>query len=277
MSTTTATMDLEPFLGTILQGDCVSEMARLPDRCIDLVFADPPYNLSGKAMQWRGKAMGGDWYKVNETWDVLSADDYAAFTRGWLEQVRRLLRPSGSLYVSCTQHNLGVLLVTLEALAMRLVNIIVWQKPNAMPSMTRRTFTHSTEFVLFFAKGKGWTFNYEDIKRINPERRKDGKRRQMRDVWTIPVCQGQERLKGPDNRALHPTQKPEKLLERIIIASSNPGDVVLDPFMGSGTTAVVAERLGRRWVGIERDQRFREAALARIGRAQAENREATSD
>ncbi len=258
---------IEPFVGRILHGDCVSWMARLPEAAVDLVFADPPYNVSGKAMQWRGKTGGGDWYKVNEAWDVLPAGDYAAFTRAWLEQAWRLLRPAGSLYVSCTQHNLGILLVTLERIGFRLVNVVVWQKPNAMPSMTRRTFTHSTEFVLFVAKGKGWTFNYEALKQINPERRRDGERRQMRDVWTIPLCQGRERLRGPGGRALHPTQKPETLLERVIVASSHPGEVVLDPFMGSGTTAVVAERLGRRWIGIEREERYLHAALDRIRRA----------
>jgi site-specific DNA-methyltransferase (adenine-specific)/modification methylase len=133
-----------------------------------------------------------------------------------------------------------------------------------MPSMTRRNFTHSTELVLYFAKGPGWTFNYDEVKRLNPERRIDGEAKQMRDLWTFPVCQGKERLRGPDNRALHPTQKPEALLERVIVASSRPGEVVLDPFLGSGTTAVVAKRLGRRWIGIEREESYRAAAEQRI-------------
>ncbi len=260
-------LDPSMVVGRILPGDCVEWMGRLPGGCIDLIFADPPYNLSGTNMQWRGKGMGGDWYKVNEKWDTLAPEAYESFTRSWLEQSNRLLRPGGSIYVSCTQHNLAVLLVTLEALGLRRNNVITWHKPNPMPSMTRRTFTHASEFVLFFSKGSGWTFNYDELKRINPEQRKDGKPRQMRDVWTIPLCQGRERLKGPDNRALHPTQKPEALLERIIVASSRPGDIVLDPFMGTGTTAVVAERLGRRWVGIERDETYRNAARDRLGLA----------
>jgi len=251
-------------LGEVLLGDCVMWLARFPAGCIDLVFADPPYNLSGKSMKWQGKAMGGDWYKVNEGWDVLEPEEYEAFTRAWVAESYRVLRDGGAIYVSCTQHNLGILLPVLERAGFRRNNVITWYKPNAMPSMTRRTFTHATEFILFFSKGSRWTFNYEELKRINPERRKDGKPRQMRDLWTIPVCQGRERLKGPDNRALHPTQKPEALLERIIVASSRPGEVVLDPFMGSGTTAVVAQRLGRRWIGIERDESFRTAALARV-------------
>jgi len=243
-------------------------MAELPGESVDLIFADPPYNLSGKNMRWEGKAMGGNWYKVNERWDTLTEEDYARFTQAWLEQAYRLLKPAGSIYVSCTYHNLGVLMVTLEALHFRCNNVITWYKSNAMPSMTRRSFTHATEFVLYFAKGSGWTFNYDEMKRINPERRKDGASKQMRDLWTFPVCQGKERLKGKDGRALHPTQKPEGLLERVILASSQPGDVVLDPFLGSGTTAVVARRHGRSWIGLERDEGYLAAARIRLAEAQ---------
>ncbi len=251
-------------LDSLLAGDCIEVMMGWPAECIDLIFADPPYNLSGKGMQWEGKAMGGNWETVNETWDVLSPEHYARFTRGWLEACHRLLTPTGSIYISCTHHNLGVLMVTLDALGLRCNNVITWYKPNAMPSMTRRNYTHATEFVLYFVRGPGWTFNYDALKAVNPERRKDGETRQMRDLWTFPVCQGRERLRGEDNRALHPTQKPEGLLDRVILGSSRPGDVVLDPFVGSGTTAAVAKRLGRRWIGIDREERYLVAARQRL-------------
>ena len=251
-------------LGQILAGDCREVLATFPDHCIDLVFADPPYNLSGHGLRWQGKSMGGDWYMVNEQWDTMNQGQYQTFTRDWLKEVKRVLKPTGAIYVCGTLHNLGTLLSTLEQLELRALNVITWYKPNAMPSMTRRTYTHACEYLLYFARGTNWTFNYEEVKRINPERRKDGETKQMRDLWTFPVCQGHERLHREDGRALHPTQKPEALVERAIAASSHPEDVILDPFMGSGTTAVVAQRLGRRWIGIERDPGYRDAALARL-------------
>lgn len=253
------------LLDSLHEGDCIPLLADLPAASVSLVFADPPYNLSGKGMQWEGKAMGGSWYKVNESWDIQSREAYAEFTRGWMAGCERVLKPGGALFVSCTYHNLGMLLVTLEALELRCNNIITWYKPNAMPSMTRRTFTHATELVLYFVKGPGWVFNYEAIKALNPDlRQEDGQPRQMRDMWEIPVCQGYERLRGPDRRALHPTQKPEALLERILVAASHPGDLVLDPFMGSGTTAVVARRLGRHYIGFEQNPTYLEAARERL-------------
>lgn len=253
------------WLDSLLLGDCQTLLAQLPPGCVDLVFADPPYNLSGKGMQWEGKAMGGSWYKVNEAWDTLSRDAYTTFTQRWVSECVRLLKPGGALFISCTHHNLGLLMVTLEGLGLRCNNVITWYKPNAMPSMTRRAFTHATELVLYFVKGAGWTFNYEEVKAINPERRsEDGQPRQMRDMWAIPVCQGRERLHGEDKRALHPTQKPEALLERILVAASRPGELVLDPFVGSGTTAVVARRLGRHFIGIEQNPLYWEAAQQRL-------------
>ena len=133
-----------------------------------------------------------------------------------------------------------------------------------MPSMTRRTFTHSCEYVLFFSKGKKWTFNYSDIKKMNPDKAKDGSEKQMRDLWIMPVVQGKERVKDKTGRAAHPTQKPENLLERVILASSNKGDVVLDPFLGSGTTAFVAQKLGRKWIGVETDDNYIKIAQKRL-------------
>jgi site-specific DNA-methyltransferase (adenine-specific)/modification methylase len=194
----------------------------------------------------------------------VSEEEYETFTEAWLRECHRVLKPSGSIYVSCTYHNLGVLLVTLKRLRFRCCNLITWHKSNAMPNMTKRTFTHSCEYILFFAKGKGWTFNYEVTKALNPERTLYGAPKQMRDLWIFPVCQGAERLRREDGRALQPTQKPEALLTRIILASSNEGDLVLDPFLGSGTTAVVAQRHQRRWAGIEKEPLYVEAARKRV-------------
>jgi site-specific DNA-methyltransferase (adenine-specific) len=156
-------------------------------------------------------------------------------------------------------------MIALKEAGFEIKNVITWQKTNAMPNMTRRVFTHSTEFVVWAVKGKGWIFNYEELKKINPDKQQDGSMKQMRDVWALPLVQGKERLRGgKGGRALHPTQKPEELLRRIIIASSNKGDVVLDPFMGSGTTGAVAKKLGRQWIGIESEGKYIKPAKDRI-------------
>jgi site-specific DNA-methyltransferase (adenine-specific)/modification methylase len=133
-----------------------------------------------------------------------------------------------------------------------------------MPNMTRRVFTHSTEFIVWAVKGKKWIFNYEKLREMNPEKQKDGSLKQMRDVWQFPLVQGKERIRGWDNRAIHPTQKPEEMLRRIIFASSNKGDIVLDPFLGSGTTTSVAKKLSRNWIGIEKDKKYFKVAKDRM-------------
>ncbi len=155
-------------------------------------------------------------------------------------------------------------MVALKQVGYQINNIITWQKTNAMPNMTRRVFTHSTEFIVWGVKGKKWTFNYKELKEINPDKQLDGNLKQMRDVWSLPLVQGKERIRGKDNKAIHPTQKPEEMLKRIIIASSNKGDVVLDPFLGSGTTVCVAKKLGRRWIGIEKESDYIKVAEKRI-------------
>jgi len=251
----------------IYEGDCRKVMQNeIANGSIDLIFADPPYNLSGNGLKWQNKGMGGDWFMVNENWDKMTESEYLQFTQEWLSECKRVLKAQGSIYISCTYHNIGELVMTLKNLGLIPRNIITWHKNNAMPSMTRRTFTHSCEYILFFSKGTNWTFNYADLKKINPEKAKDGSEKQMRDLWVFPVCQGKERVKDTTGRSLHPTQKPEALLERVIIASSNPGDIVLDPFMGSGTTAFVAQKLKRKWVGIETEKKYIRAAGNRIGR-----------
>ena len=201
---------------------------------------------------------------INEEWDKMTTPEYMQFTRKWIGACHNVLKDNGSIYISCTYHNLGEVMIVLRQFDFKINNVIVWQKTNAMPNMTKRVFTHSTEFVVWAVKGKKWIFNYKELKQINPETQKDGSLKQMRDVWTMPLVQGKERLRGKDGKALHPTQKPEEMLKRIIIASSNKEDLVLDPFLGSGTTAVVAKRLDRNWIGIEKNEKYVEVADRRL-------------
>ncbi len=245
--------------------DCVKILnTKIDENSINLIFADPPYNLSGNGLHWKGNKTGGDWYMVNEEWDRMSAPEYLQFTRKWIGGAHRVLKEGGSIYISCTFHNISEVMIVLKQLDFKINNVITWQKTNAMPNMTRRVFTHSTEFVVWAVKGKKWIFNYEDLRRLNPDKQKDGSLKQMRDVWQLPLVQGKERIRGEDNRAIHPTQKPEEMLRRIIIASSNKGDIVLDPFLGSGTTTFVAKKLNRSWIGIESDKKYFKVAEKRM-------------
>lgn len=255
-------------LNQIIQGDCIQILeTRIQEGSINLVFADPPYNLSGKQLDLANNKTGGAYYKMNEAWDTFTYDDYVTFTVNWLKACKKVLLPNGSLYVSCTQHNIGEILTEGKKAGFKLNNILTWYKTNAMPNITKRIFTHSTEFVCWFVKGKNWVFNYEKVKEFNPHKTKDGNNKQMRDFFDfieIPIVQGKERIKGNDGRAIHPTQKPEKLLELIIKASSNENDIVLDPFFGTGTTGKVAEQLHRKWIGIEKNVQYIVVAEERL-------------
>jgi len=248
----------------LYQGDCIKIMSKWPTKSINLVFADPPYNLSGNGLKWQGNKTGGDWFMMNEEWDRMTEPEYLQFTKDWISGCKRLLKDNGSIYISCTYHNIAEIMFVLKQLSFKINNVITWQKTNAMPNMTKRVFTHSSEFVVWAVKEKKWIFHYEELKTINPDRQKDGSLKQMRDVWPMPLVQGKERLRGEKGRALHPTQKPEEMLKRIIIASSNKDDIVLDPFVGSGTTVVVAKRLGRCWVGIEKNKEYIGMAKRRL-------------
>ena len=252
-------------------GDCVEVLKEKVDAgSVNLVFADPPYNLSGNGLKWKGNKTGGDWYMVNEAWDKMTETEYTMFTCDWIESCSKVLKENGSIYISCTYHNIGEVIIALKRMRFKINNVIVWQKTNAMPNMTKRVFTHSSEFVVWAVKGKNWVFDYDTLKQINSERQKDGSAKQMRDVWSLPLVQGKERLKDKNGRARHPTQKPEKMLQRIIVASSNVGDTVLDPFLGSGTTAVVAKKLRRNWIGIEKSGKYADIARGRIRKAKAD-------
>jgi site-specific DNA-methyltransferase (adenine-specific)/modification methylase len=252
-------------LNAIYIGDCIKILNKdIKANSIELIFADPPYNLSGNGLKWKGNKTGGDWHMINEEWDKMTAPEYIIFTRKWIEGGYKVLKDNGSIYISCAYHNLAEVMIVLKQFNFKINNIIVWQKTNAMPNMTKRVFTHSTEFIVWAVKGKKWIFNYEELKNINPEKQKNGSLKQMRDVWAMSLVQGKERLKGANGRALHPTQKPEEVLKRIITASSNKGDTVLDPFLGSGTTAVIAKKLGRKWIGIEKNKKYADISEMRI-------------
>ena len=254
----------------LYHGDCIDIMkSEINSNTIHLVFADPPYNLSGKSLNLLNNKTGGSFYKVNEEWDIYDYKDYLKFSREWLKLTFDKLIANGSIYISCTQHNIGEILFVAKEIGFKLNNILTWYKTNSMPNITKRTFTHSTEFICWFVKGKNWVFNYEQVKIFNPNKTKEGKDKQMRDFLDfieLPILQGKERIKLNNNRAAHPTQKPERLIELIIKASSNEKDIVLDPFFGTGTTGFVAQKLNRKWIGIETNLDYIEIANRRINK-----------
>src|SRR6187397_1781481 len=247
-----------PQPARIIVGDCVAEMARLPADSVDLVFADPPYNL-----QLEGDLRRPDQSKVDavdDDWDRFdSFETYDAFTRAWLLAVRRVLKPSGTIWVIGSYHNIFRVGAIPQDLGYWILNDVVWRKSNPMPNFRGRRFTNAHETMIWVTREQGarYAFNYEALKAGNEDI-------QVRSDWTLPLCTGEERLKGRDGKKLHPTQKPEALLARVILASSRPDDLVLDPFCGTGTTGVVARRLGRRFIGVERETGYAAAAEKRI-------------
>jgi modification methylase len=252
-------MTLRPSLpaGRILIGDCVAEMASLPAASVDLVFADPPYNLQLRSDLKRPDDSRVD--AVDEDWDKFASfESYDAFTRAWLIASRRVMKPSATLWVIGSYHNIFRVGTILQDLGFWILNDIVWRKSNPMPNFRGRRFTNAHETLIWAARepNKGYTFNYEALKAGNEDI-------QMRSDWTLPLCTGEERLKS-GSKKLHPTQKPEALVARAVLAASRPGDLVLDPFFGTGTTGAVAKRLGRSFVGIEREASYAKAADARI-------------
>ena len=247
------------WLDTILKGDCVAAMERLPEKTVDVIFADPPYNL-----QLDGDLRRPDQSKVDavdDAWDHFdSFEAYDAFTRSWLLAARRVLKPNGTIWVIGSYHNIFRVGATMQNLGFWILIDVVWRKTNPMPNFRGRRFQNAHETMIWASRdkdGKGYTFNYESMKAANDDV-------QMRSDWLFPICTGHERLKDEKGDKLHPTQKPEALLARVMLASTKPGDVVLDPFFGSGTTGAVARRLGRHFVGIEREQGYIDAAAERI-------------
>ena len=247
------------YVDTILKGDCVSKMETLPAASVDAIFADPPYNL-----QLGGDLLRPDHSKVDavdDAWDQFeSFQAYDAFTRAWLLAARRVLKPNGTIWVIGSYHNIYRVGAIMQDLGFWMLNDIVWRKANPMPNFRGRRFQNAHETMLWASRSqdsKGYTFNYESLKAANDDL-------QMRSDWLFPICSGGERLKDEDGRKAHPTQKPEALLARVLLSSTKPGDLVLDPFFGSGTTGAVAKRLGRHFVGIEREDDYIQAATRRI-------------
>ena len=254
-----STATKEAWLDTILRGDCVAALGKLPDKSVDVVFADPPYNL-----QLEGDLRRPDQSKVDavdDDWDRFeSFASYDAFTRAWLLAVRRVLKPNGTIWVIGSYHNIFRVGAIMQDLGFWVLNDIVWRKTNPMPNFRGRRFQNAHETMIWASRereAKGYTFNYESLKAANDDL-------QMRSDWLFPICTGNERLKDANGNKIHPTQKPEALLARVILSSTKPGDIILDPFFGSGTTGAVAKKLGRHFVGVEREQAYIDAASERI-------------
>jgi modification methylase len=247
-------------LDQIIRGDCIQAMRALPAKSVDMIFADPPYNLQ----------LGGDLSRpdgshvdaVTDDWDKFdSLAIYDRFTRDWLAEARRILKPNGTIWVIGSYHNIFKVGSAIQDLGFWILNDIIWRKANPMPNFKGARFTNAHETLIWASMGEKsrYTFNYRSMKTLNDEL-------QMRSDWEFPICGGQERLKK-NGVKVHPTQKPEALIYRILLACTKPGDVVLDPFFGTGTTGAVAKRLGRRWIGVERDDGYIAAAEERIAAA----------
>jgi len=243
----------------VIVGDCVAELEKLPAACVDLVFADPPYNLQLQGDLKRPDDSRVD--AVDDAWDKFASfGAYDDFTRAWLLACRRVMKPNATLWVIGSYHNICRVGTLLQDLGFWILNDIVWRKSNPMPNFRGRRFTNAHETLIWAARdlaNRSYTFNYEALKAGNDDI-------QVRSDWFIPLCTGEERLKGRDGKKLHPTQKPEALLARVLLSASRPDDLVLDPFCGSGTTGAVAHRLRRRFIGIERDADYAAAARKRI-------------
>jgi modification methylase len=244
---------------TIIQGDCIEQLRKLPDKSVDLVFADPPYNLQ----------LGGDLLRpdnskvdaVDDHWDQFASfKAYDDFTRAWMAECQRVLKDDGALWVIGSYHNIFRVGTVLQDLGFWILNDVVWRKTNPMPNFKGTRFANAHETLIWAAKSRGakrYTFNYDAMKMANEDV-------QMRSDWTLSLCTGEERIKGADGHKAHPTQKPEALLYRVILSSTRPGDVILDPFFGVGTTGAAAKRLGRRFIGIERESEYIAHAKERI-------------
>jgi len=254
----------------ILHGNCIALMNDLPASSVDLIFADPPYNLQ----------LGGDLHRpdnskvnaVDDDWDKFkNFEHYDNFTKDWLKAAHRILKTDGAIWVIGSYHNIFRVGASLQDIGYWILNDIVWRKSNPMPNFRGKRFTNAHETLIWAAKSdkSKYTFNYDALKELN-----DGV--QMRSDWLFPICNGTERLKKFDGTKLHPTQKPESILHRVIVASTKPGDLILDPFFGSGTTGVVAKRLGRHYIGIDQENQYIKAAKHRIAQVKSFDEESIS-
>ncbi len=250
--------EIEQYINQIIHGDCIETLESLPDASVHLIFADPPYNLQLQNELIRPNQTVVD--AVDDEWDQFdNFAEYDAFTEAWLSECRRVLREDGTIWVIGSYHNIYRVGTIMMNLGYWILNDVHWHKTNPMPNFRGTRFTNATESLIWAKKSsdqKKYTFNYHSMKNLNDEK-------QMQNVWHIPLCTGAERIKINGKKA-HSTQKPEALLYRVLQASSNPGDIVLDPFFGSGTTGAVAKKLKRQYIGIEREARYVEVAQERI-------------
>lgn len=248
----------------IIKGNAIAALEAIPSNSIDMIFADPPYNLQLNSNLYRPDNSQVD--AVNAHWDQFeSFEAYDAFTKAWLLACRRVLKPNGTIWVIGSYHNIFRVGSLLQDLGYWLLNDVIWRKSNPMPNFRGRRFQNAHETLIWATKSKKdstYTFNYDALKAANDDV-------QMRSDWLFPICTGKERLKNDDGKKLHPTQKPESLLARIIMSCTQPGDIVLDPFFGSGTTGAVAKKLGRNFVGFEKEPEYIEAAEQRIASVQS--------
>jgi modification methylase len=262
-------LKLDDALDRVIEGDCVANMNALPEGCADLIFADPPYNLQLQGDLHRPNNSKVD--AVDDHWDQFSSfAEYDRFTREWLIAARRVMKPEGALWVIGSYHNIFRVGAILQDLGFWIMNDVIWRKTNPMPNFRGKRFTNAHETMIWATrdqKQKSYTFNYEAMKALNDDL-------QMRSDWTLPICSGGERLKDENGDKAHSTQKPESLLHRVILSSSKPGDVILDPFFGSGTTGAVARRLGRHFIGLERDQKYARIARQRISSIEPADKDA---
>tara|TARA_Y100001970_G_scaffold182308_1_gene221806 strand:+ start:203 stop:1276 length:1074 start_codon:yes stop_codon:yes gene_type:complete len=243
---------------TILVGNSLEILKKLPDKSVDLIFADPPYNLQLKDTLYRPDQTEVE--AVTQDWDkFLSYKEYDNFTENWLKESKRILKSGGSLWVIGSYHNILRVGTSIQNLGFWILNDIIWHKSNPMPNFRGTRFTNAHETLLWCTTSRDakYTFNYQNLKELN-----DGK--QMRSDWFIPICSGKERLREKNNQRAHPTQKPESLLYRIILSSTNKGDTILDPFLGSGTSAVVAKKLQRKFIGIEQNKEYVKLSKKRL-------------
>lgn len=251
-------MDIKEFENKILPGDCIERLKEIPDESIDLIFADPPYFMQteGDLIRPEGSKFAG----VDDAWDKFKGyDEYDEFCFNWLKECRRVLKKDGTIWVIGSFQNIYRMGYIMKNLGYWILNEVIWSKPNAAPNFAGTRFQNSHETLIWGSKDKdsNYTFNYKTMKHLN-----GGK--QDKSIWSIGICIGKERLKGEDGKKAHSTQKPEKLLYKIILASSKPGDIVLDPFFGTGTTGAIAKLLGRNYIGIEKEKKYILAAENRI-------------
>jgi site-specific DNA-methyltransferase (adenine-specific) len=249
---------LMPFLNKVIEGDCIESLKKLPDSSVDMIFADPPYFMQteGVLLRSNGEKFAG----IDDDWDKFADyEEYDAFTNAWLKECKRVLTPNGSIWVIGAFQNIYRVGYIMQNLGFWILNDVVWSKPNAVPNFGGTRFQNSHETMLWCTKDQKskYTFNYKTMKEVN-----GGK--QHKSVWDIGICIGSERIKGADGKKAHPTQKPEQLLYKVILSSTKPGDVVLDPFFGTGTTGAMAKRLGRNFIGLDNSLEYISVAEKRI-------------